>query len=941
MGTVNSQIMRLRAVAVLATCGMMALAGAAAVPAANATTTDAAAQNAVTQGDADWSLSRDDDVVARFGLGSDLHVGRSSGQYGTAVDKLERALDAYRQAGVDAIGFSGDLTNYGELDEYRTLMSTLESGTDDDTQVILSMGNHETYSSGVAAAPQRFAEQTGQEINKLVTVNGINVITLGPQNADDDYRADYEFLRSTLDGIAADPDYDPNQPILVLTHHGVQDSAYVTDEWYGEFGSGTDRDLVALMQRYPQIIQVSGHSHATLEDARSIDQSLGFTCIQDGTIGAYFENESGKTDPSDGSPATRPADSELASQGLILDVHRDGTTTIHRMNLATGEWIYPDEPWTVTAAGAQAGDYGKDRPSSAASFADGATVGFDESATGKNSVTVTFPAAEPADGTNNNMIHSYRVTLTPTDGGTPVTTSVFNDYYYAPAGSDGAVPTRKATWSVAVRGLAADTTYTASVEALTSFEEEQGRDGAMIDSGETSVTTSSAPAPGPFFDVNFGLGSSDDYYGRSGERQGDSSAVEDDATLGQQVLHVQDGDGGYRYAMDDDAYDAMQDGFTADVVFSLADVDRDQCVFSNQQSAGFGFEVENGRLEFWMNAGSGRVKPAVAIEADTWYHATAVYDGSTVTLYLNGERVASAAATGGLKIPAQGARYFFIGADTSSSGKPEYQVQDGRIALARISDEVFTDEDVAASDANVLQDGSAAVPIAAKLAVRQALADAEAVYVAGQGSYDDASWSAFVAAYDDALARSEDFRTAPADLSEAATTLDGCRAALTTGDGSDGSDGDGDGSDGDGSDGDGSDGSDGDGSDGSDGDGDGSDGAGDGSDGSEGDGSDGSDGSDGDGSDDAGPNGAGDGSTGDGSDGDTTGDGDDADGTGNTGTGTGRPSGTHTELPADDADLAATGADVAVIAAGGVVLLMAGAVLALAGAGMSALRRHA
>lgn len=462
---------------------------------------------------------------------------------------------------------------------------------------------------------------------------------------------------------------------------------------------------------------------------------------------------------------------------------------VHRMNFATGTWIYPDEPWIITADGAKANVYGKNRPSTPAMFPDGASVGFDTAKTTGNSAAVTFPAAKPADGTNNNMIHSYRITMTPKNGGETVSKSVFNDYYYAKAGvgAAGAVPTQKSRWSVTVKGLMPQTEYTATVEALTSFEEENGAAGAVIASSQTSVTTNEAPAPSPMFDVDFGSGSADDYYAHQSVKQGGVSTIEDNAELGQQVLHVRGGDGGYRYTMEDEDYNAIANGFTTDVVFSIADVQKDQCVFSNQQNAGFGFEVENGKLEFWLNAGSGRAKPAVAIQPDTWYHASAVYDGNTVTLYLNGEKVDSASAKSGLVIPSNGAKYFFIGADTSGSGAPEYQMKEGYVALARISSQVFSDDEVAASYTNAMGDGPAA-----KQTVRQALTAAKRVVEAGQGNYSDATWSAFADAYTTALVRVEDFRAAPADLNAAAVALRSAQQALQeTNSGDDGNGGNG------------------------------------------------------------------------------------------------------------------------------------------------------
>ena len=177
----------------------------------------------------------------------------------------------------------------------------------------------------------------------------------------------------------------------------------------------------------------------------------------------------------------------------------------------------------------------------------------------------------------------------------------------------------------------------------------------------------------------------------------------------------------------------------------------------------------------------------MAIQPDTWYHASAVYDGNTVTLYLNGEKVDSASAKSGLVIPPNGAKYFFIGADTSGSGAPEYQMKEGYVALARISSQVFSDDEVAASYTNAMGGGPAA-----KQTVRQALTAAKRVVEAGQGNYSDATWSAFADAYTTALVRVEDFRAAPADLNAAAVALRSAQQALQeTNSGDDGNGGNG------------------------------------------------------------------------------------------------------------------------------------------------------
>ena len=377
------------------------------------------------------------------------------------------------------------------------------------------------------------------------------------------------------------------------------------------------------------------------------------------------------------------------------------------------------------------------------------------------------------------MIHAYRVTLTPSDGGAPVVRTVFNDYYYAPAPHDN-LPVQRTSWSVKVKGLRGGVTYSARVEALTSFEDGDGTSGTAIDSGADTVTTPQAPAPSPLFDVDFGRGNADDRYGHVATASGDASRIERDDTLGRDVLRVRN-DGGYGYPLTEKDYDRIGDGFTMDTVFRTADVTTDQCIFSNQQSAGMGFEVENGKLEFWMNAGSGLSKPSVAIEPNTWYHAAAVYDGSTITLYLNGKEVASAKATGGLKVPAAAARHLYIGADTSSTGTSEIRLRDGAVALARMTAQVLDADDVARLYANAGGvDSASATMTETKKALSDALDAARPIIDKGQGDYTQQTWDAFSDAYDKADAALVSFLSSGDELRSATAALTAAQGALAT-----------------------------------------------------------------------------------------------------------------------------------------------------------------
>ena len=628
-------------------------------------------------------------VAARFFVGSDTHIGRNN----DASKKLTNALDAFYKVDPDADGvlLVGDVTNNGADSEYDTLMGVVNASEFGEAgKVELSMGNHEF--NNASNAVDRFETKTEQDSSEVIYYNNeggtvtasasagdglvATVIRLSANNYGGDYTDNYDMVKTALETSTSK---NVNAPIIVMGHHGIANTAYVTNEWKGNYGEGTEEDMVALFKQYSQVIHISGHSHATLEDARSIYQDDGYTAIQDGTIGAYFENESGKVDPDDGDSATRPADSEIASQALRIDVLEDGTVKIYRMNLTTGEYMYEDEPWTFKVNGEEELPYTANRTSGQPTFAEGASVSQGE-VDGKT-IHVQFPAAEPASGANNDMVHEYQITLTPKNGGDAVTKSIFSDYYMAEEN-------QKDTWDVTITGLKADTEYDVSVKAVTSFD--------VASEAITGTVKTEAPTypPQPILDVDFSNGN------QGVDAQGHTMAVygeptfQEDADLGRTVATFDGENDGLRYTMTDEDYDRMGQNFTVELYYKPNDTANNNPM-GNTQTSGFCFEQKSGTntVEFWTHIGGSYKKPAVQVVTNQWNHLVATYDGENVKLYLNGELQDTVAATGAMSEPPH---YLFLGGDTKSDGSLEYEANCS-IALARVYEGTMTADDVKAA----------------------------------------------------------------------------------------------------------------------------------------------------------------------------------------------------------------------------------------------------
>lgn len=653
----------------------------------------------------------------RFVVGSDVHINNynSSTKLANAIawgEGLSPKPDRYV--------FVGDIVDNGTLDQYAQLKNVLAAspaGAYDGGRYIFCQGNHETYEPGVAAAPQRFLEQLGQEQNKLLAVNGIPVITMGPNtNGDGYYAANEGFLADAYAQIEENVDgqFAAGAPIFIFCHHSIPNTAYTSEEWKGTYSQG----MLDLMAAHPQTIHISGHSHATMEDPRSIDQSLGFTCIQDATLGAYFENERNAPhtmyDPESGSVSSYPAFNGEASQCLIVDIMENGTVELQRWNLypmmsgANNSQPYQlYETWVLDIPGLISGTptyaYPKTRKGTKTPQLP-ATGELAVAKAGMETLTVTFPSFTPGSDENLDMIHDYQLMLTKLDENgdatdTVIERRVFNDYYRSPELRHDATGE---LWSVLVSGLETETSYSIEVYANTSFAD-NGEPGTSKALGPVIAKTAGlSDAPRAILDIDYRTGSVKDAMGHEETLFGGSElAIDETLVAGSAVTVLKlDGNGGYGYQLSSDDYAFFTGQSTTECLFKMPDVQTDQCVFSNQQSAGSGFEIYRGELQFWFNHEGGRAMPLTDIRANEWVHAIAAFDGSTIKLYVNGELVDEANAS---KMTVPNPKRYIVGSDvsTSNNGGEEYNCAAGTlVAFARLYPRCFTADEVAAAFAD-------------------------------------------------------------------------------------------------------------------------------------------------------------------------------------------------------------------------------------------------
>ncbi len=247
-----------------------------------------------------------------FGVLSDIHVGTSDSSSSAYPNnqRFASVLDWYSQQEVDAVALSGDLSDFGRTNDWNQFHAVVQNRLDspldpspDQPVMVAAMGNHDAYGGGTSA----FVQATGQKTNADYVINGYHFITINPgavaggensgaaslgfntagssSNWDNSFaQATKNWLRARIDLAKAE---DPGKPIFLLCHWPIQNTFYVSDEWYtGSFGTNESN---YFFKNDPQVVVFSGHIHSPNQDPRSIWQG-GFTSVNTGSM-HYMEME--------------------------------------------------------------------------------------------------------------------------------------------------------------------------------------------------------------------------------------------------------------------------------------------------------------------------------------------------------------------------------------------------------------------------------------------------------------------------------------------------------------------------------------------------------------------------------------------------------------------------------------------------------------------------
>ncbi len=353
--------------------------------------------------------------VVRFTVVSDIHLkdyeSVEDKRFAKAIQKsyeIAQNNDFYKN--LDAFVIVGDFADSGSIAQYEKAKAIIDSNIDSEkTQVIASIASHETNNPGVEEAYRRFETIMGLSVDTHAEINGFHFISVSPShkvNFDDNKQ------KWVAENLAKASEKDSKKPIFVFQHPHNQCTVYGSILW-GE------SELIPIYMNYPQIIDFSGHSHAPINDPRSIHQQH-FTSLGTGTL-SYFE-----LDEFDKISSTFPEkERDKAAQMLIVEADAENRVRIYPYDLITDNYF--PYVWKI------------DTPSDTASFiytneryrnpvypyfTDDMKISF--SNVTENGFTVEFPQAK----IDEDYVNSYDIIVKNNAGDVVKCLSIWSDYYF-------------------------------------------------------------------------------------------------------------------------------------------------------------------------------------------------------------------------------------------------------------------------------------------------------------------------------------------------------------------------------------------------------------------------------------------------------------------------------------------------------------------------------
>ena len=427
----------------------------------------------------------------RVGILSDVHLGFVWNE-SLQTPRFKKALEAFKDMGVDAIIVAGDLQDRSGEDTLEQQKAWMEEfaatwfsvfPANSGVEPVFIYGNHDVDLIAAQYWPQSLGEYTDAFIKEI---NGYQFV--GVNNGKEDLAVVDAY-------IAQAAEQSQDKPFFYIQHCPLYQSVAYSD-YYSSYNLTYRNSGHQNLKDYSNAVAFHGHTHVPLTDERSIwqgdDWSEGkYTAINTATLN-YAASYSRV---SESNTTVMPMNGSTVSAG---QVQHGMYMTVSGSEVSIDRYsFYEDTPvkigvtWSFDACDEDDRPYTYDDRYAAAVapvFAEGAAVTVDEVT--DDSVTVTFPAASLATDGNGDMIHSYLVeAVDPVTGKLAASNGILSQYHIDNSSrfSD--------SYTVSVSGLEQGRTYAVNVYAREFFQKKS-------EPLTVTVTTTGTAQPGQAGDVN-------------------------------------------------------------------------------------------------------------------------------------------------------------------------------------------------------------------------------------------------------------------------------------------------------------------------------------------------------------------------------------------------------------------------------------------------------
>jgi len=228
-----------------------------------------------------FQFESDENVMTSFAVGSDLHLvtgGNGNDFNENTNEHFEIAIRDMQKNLPEAEHFfaNGDIADHGMAGEFREAMNIL-MGIEDAPTMHMSIGNHDWRTGNPDRQFQKYVNWFNPAVEPETVyydewVDGYHHIYLGSEAQGTVAYLSNPQLEWFENLLAEDAEKNPDQPVFVWFHHGLQDSmaGNYPGQWGYTNGVGQDARLKKILSKYGQIVMFGGHTHYELDTDNSV-----------------------------------------------------------------------------------------------------------------------------------------------------------------------------------------------------------------------------------------------------------------------------------------------------------------------------------------------------------------------------------------------------------------------------------------------------------------------------------------------------------------------------------------------------------------------------------------------------------------------------------------------------------------------------------------------